>query len=258
MASLDNSTFTTHHGNIISLCELLQSYGVTDEQIEHEFGINLSKLRSKNIRISVEQLDKLIALAIERSNDPLFCLKFADFVHPSTYHALSMSLLSSSTIHSFWLRLERFFTLISTMTKITLHLEQCDPYIEFSYLTEHPKTTEHFHSAVFAAVLIKMIRQIYKPNYHPQKLELIGNAPENAEQDYQEHFGCNIGYGSATTKIYLQPDTLDSPLPAANVELCRQLDQMVIKYIESIETATLTAKVKELLETHLASHNFDR
>ncbi|WNC73623.1 AraC family transcriptional regulator ligand-binding domain-containing protein [Thalassotalea psychrophila] len=253
-----NKNFTTYHGNIISLFEILKSYDVDVEQLANELNIDISKLRSKNIRMQAEQFDQLITLALEKTDDVMFPINFANYVHPTTYHALGMSLLSSSTLRSFWLRLARFFSLMTTIKSVELHLDTKPACIEFKPLVVHPSTTIHFHSAVTVAVLIKLIRQMYQPNYSPVRVSLVGAVAPATKILYENYFGCEVTLNAQSTIIYVDSEELDLSLPAANTDLTRQLDLLVIKYLETIEKSSLATKVAELLITLLPSGEFDR
>ncbi|WOH38845.1 AraC family transcriptional regulator ligand-binding domain-containing protein [Thalassotalea fonticola] len=253
-----NKNFTTYHGNIISLFEILKSYNVDVKQLANELNIDISKLRSKNIRMQAEQFDQLISLALEKTDDAMFPINFANYVHPTTYHALGMSLLSSSTLRSFWLRLSRFFSLMTTIKTVELHLDAKPAFIEFKPLVVHPSTTLHFHSAVTVAVLIKMIRQMYQPNYSPVKISLVGSVALETLALYENHFGCEVTVDAQSTMIFVDNKELDFNLPAANTDLTRQLDLLVVKYLETIEKNSLATKVEELLIALLPSGEFDR
>ncbi|NMP14731.1 AraC family transcriptional regulator [Thalassotalea sp. Y01] len=147
---------------------------------------------------------------------------------------------------------------VSAITSLSLELDGKSPYVEFRALVKHPETTRHFHSTTIVAVLIKMIRQIFRPNYMPYRLQLMGQINLATEQQYVDHFGCAIEYNCDSTRIFLNRDELDLALPAENAELCRQLDGLVIKYLETLSKTSLTAKVKELLIASLPANNFAR
>ncbi len=254
---IDNN-YSTFHGNLISLCEALESFGFDSAELLLDAGLNLAKIRSTNSRVSIDDLDNFIDLCLQKVSTTDLAFAFTNFVHPSTYHALGMSLLSSSSLRSFSLRLQRYFSLISTIEVIDLDLESDPISIGSQPKKDYKKTTKHFHSLCVAAVFIKIIRQMYNPTFSPAKIDLIGGVGHELSDDYAKYFGCTINFDSTKTAIYIDKKELDVAMPAANADLTRQLDQLVVQYLESINHYSLTTKVSERIISLLPSGEFGR
>jgi len=244
---------TSFKGNMAIISQTLESYGVNADDILGQVGIDGVKVLDSNNRVSVDAVDKVICFAIEVTGDPTFGLRFSDYIHPASYHALSMALMCSSTLRDFCQRLERYFALITTAEKTEFVAGKNVAYLTSCPLFEYREAARRVHADAWAAVMIKLIRMVYQPNYSPQKVELMWPAPSGYEDKYTQFFGVPVVFGAGANVIYFDPADLDIPLPASNAELARQNDKVVVEFLNRMKKVDLPTQVHAKLIEFLPS-----
>ena len=97
----------------VAIYQTLESYNVDAAKLMRDAGVDLAYLKDPSARLDPAVHRKIVADAVELTEDPAFGLRFSDFVHPTTFHALGFALLSSSTLRAFcqrWVRYQSFIT----------------------------------------------------------------------------------------------------------------------------------------------------
>ena len=245
----DTSSFG---GTLIVIAQTLESYGVNADEVFQQAGIEFQKAVKPDSRISIKAMMRLIEVVKEKSGDPCFGLKFAEFVHPTSYHALGLALLSSSNLRSFCKRLERYFSFVTTNEVALFHDndDECSLTVQAVDNMGNPDLNRIFVDGTVAFIL-KLIRLMYRPDYAPLRVD-IPHTPTKAEQTrYQEFFNAPIHYSTETYRLWLDPAELDKPLPAANTEFALQNDQVVANYLNQMEHTNLISKVRSKLIEYL-------
>lgn len=218
-------------GNLVVICQALQSYGLNVDEVLELAGIDRSLYENTKKRIPGDLMDRLTCLAYEKSEDPMFGLRCVDCFNPVNYHALGVALLCSSSLRDFCLRFERFISLITTLD--TVEFTETDEWARFSIspLTNLSETARNYDADGFTGVVLKFVRLIYKPDYHPRKVELTWTPPEQYWEKYRNYFGCEVEFSAPLAAIYFEKADLDVELPASNIELARQNDQVVVDFL---------------------------
>ncbi|WNC73629.1 AraC family transcriptional regulator ligand-binding domain-containing protein [Thalassotalea psychrophila] len=247
-----NGLPTTSRGNVMALYQALESYGVNPEAIIKEVGIELPELSDNNRVVTAEMMDKLLYLAVRSTGDEAFGLRFADFIKPTSYHALGMALLYSPTLRSFCQRLERYFAMITTLDIVTFTESKQGCYLSTTAASEYSDITKRCHSDAWSAWIVNLIRLIYSQNYFPSKVSLFANS-ESQQERYQQLFGDQITFSASETRIYFEPKTLDMPLPTSNAELARANDKVVIQFLSQLNEADIAVQVQAKLIEQLPS-----
>jgi len=97
----------------VAIYQTLESYNVDAAKVMRDAGVDLAYVKDPTARLDPATHRKIVADAVEITEDPAFGLRFSDFVHPTTFHALGFALLSSSTLLAFcqrWVRYQSFIT----------------------------------------------------------------------------------------------------------------------------------------------------
>jgi len=245
----DTSSFG---GTLVVIGQTLESYGVNAEEVFQQAGIEFQKAIKPDSRISIKAMLRLIEVVKEKSGDPCFGLKFAEFVHPTSYHALGLALLSSSNLRSFFKRLERYFSFITTNEIVLFQEEEDSCNLTVQAVTEmgSNEINRIFLDGTIAFVL-KLIRLMYRPDYAPVSVDIPHTPTEQEAALYQNFFKAPIQFSAATYTLYLNPADLDRPLPAANSEFAIQNDQVVANYLNQMEHTNLISKVRSKLIEYL-------
>ena len=98
----------------VSVAQALDARGLDSREIFAEAGIDLSTARDPRMRYPAKRMTIVYRLAERATSDPAFGLYIAEFVHPTSLHALGYSLFASSNLASFCRRIVRYFRLVTT------------------------------------------------------------------------------------------------------------------------------------------------
>ena len=227
---MDGSSLTqsSSYGPIaIAIYQTLESYSVDAAKVMRDAGVDLAYLKDPTARLDPVTHRKIVADAVKLTEDPAFGLRFSDFVHPTTFHALGFALLSSSTLRAFCQRWVRYHSFITTTGDVSMDESGPTPMLVFpSQLPKPESTVGRVLIDGQIATVLKLIRFMYRPDYQPVRVDLI-SAPIPGTQDiYKKYLGPNVHFSQERNCIYFEQGDLDARLPAANAELARQSNEL--------------------------------
>ena len=244
-----NSTF----GPIaVTIYQTLESYGVDANRVMREAGVDLAQLQNPTARIEPSVHHRIVAKALKITGDWCFGLRFSDFVHPTTLHALGLALLSSSTLHAFCERWVRYHSFITTFGRVTFDVSGDDPALIFPPQLSNPDSrVGRVLIDGQIATALKLIRFMYRPDYMPRRVDLVCSHLPRTAKIYEQYFGPRVRFGSSRNALCFDPADLAVRLPAANAELARQNDAVVVKFLARLEKTNVVvqahAKLIEML-----------
>jgi AraC-like DNA-binding protein len=240
---------SSYASGALSVFQMLQQRGIDGNQVLADAGLELAQFRVSGARINTETFCRYIQLAYERCADYCFGLHAADFIHPTSYHALGLALLSSSTLRSYLGRWERYYSFITTHANLSLTQEMDGACLEYNFFgpqDDYPGAARVMRDANLSLV-VKFIRFMYRPDYQPMLVELIDDVPSAEKDTYRTYLGSDIEFRAGRNAIWVANVDLDKPLPAANAELARQNDQVVVEFLARMDRANVPAQVRAKL-----------
>ena len=240
----------------VAIHQTLESYQVDAERVMREAGVDLTRLQDPTARLDQSVVHRIVAEAVELTGDCGFGLRFSDFVHPTTFHALGIALLSSSTLSAFCKRWVRYHSFITTMGRVVFNETGSDPALVFPSQSSSldPRVGRVLIDGQIATVL-KLIRFMYRPDYFPKRVDLICPLVSQARAAYEKYLGPDVRFSAGRNAIYFDRADLDVGLPAANAELARQNDKAVVKFLARLEKANVIAQAhSKLIELLPSGH----
>ncbi len=243
-----DSGHTSYIGSVLGVAHTLESYGLDAREILAEVGIDIDATPGFNERVPTDILSTAIANAAKDKLDPLFGLKYAEHVHPTTYHAFGVMLISSTTLRAFCQRLERYYAYVNTGDKVAL--EEIEEISRLRYY--HPPYAINaqqilLHSSGWAATWLKLIRMLYKPDFAPVKVSFACARPEGYEKDFTEHFHCPVEFDAHINAIWFEAEDMDRSLPGGNAELARHSERLVYEYLLAMGQVDFDNRVRMTL-----------
>lgn len=227
----------------IAIYQTLESYNVDAAKVMRDAGVDLTHLKDPSARLDPAVHRKIVADAVELTEDPGFGLRFSDFVHPTTFHALGFALLSSSTLRAFCQRWVRYHSFITTMGEVSIDETGSPPALVFP--SQQPKPESTVGRVLIdgqIATVLKLIRFMYRPDYRPIGVDLICPKIPGTEGIYEKYLGPNVNFSAHRNCIYFDQSDLDARLPAANAELARQNDEAVLNFLARLDRANVVAQ----------------
>lgn len=247
---------STYGPAVIALYQTLQSYGVDADALLARAGIETGTLNDPTARITSSSMERLIREAIDETGDPCLGIRYAAYVHPTSFHALGLALLSSATLRAFCRRLERYYAFITTNEVVEFEDETGTPRLIFqSRLATTDASVMRLSIEASMATMVRFIRFMYRPDYAPTLVELSSEEVPERRSDYVEAFGENVVFSSALDAIHFDPGLIDQPLPAANAELARQNDEVVVAFLAKMRAHDIPTRVQAKLIELLPSGN---
>lgn len=234
MVIAENSA-TSYVGSLPGVVKIIEGYGLNAQEIFASVGVDLQSTQAFDERIPMDAIVDAIARAAEKEIDPLFGLKFAETVHPTTYHAFSVMLVSSNTLRAFCQRLQRYYLYINNGDR--LYFEECGD--QYCLRLVPPALVEQSHQEViqisaWAATWLKYMRMAYRPDFAPEKVTFTFSSPTGYENHFFDYFACAVEFSADSNALWLKQSDLDLPLPGGNAELARRSEQKVFEYLQSI------------------------
>ena len=237
----------TRHSTVASVArvvhEMLSAKGIRPEPVFAASGVELPTLNNPEHRIEFAQLEALLRATRKATNDPAFALHFGRLVHPTTFHALGLALLSSSNIRAFCRRLERYYRFITSNE--TIGLRECGEGMEVRLIGEGAiQVSEVYPSLVQGSfsTYVQWLRSMYRHDYAPAKLTFSFPAPCEP-QVFEAFFAAPCEFDAEIDALYIAEADLDAPLPAANAELARMHDEVVVKFLAKMDERDLVRRV---------------
>lgn len=227
----------------VAVYQYLESKSCDVGKIFSDAGIDFQEINNPSVRVPFDNFELLIRLAIKATDDPGIALQIGEYVHPTSYYPVGISFLSSRTIDEFCRRAQRYSSIYSTNYKIDYISEG-----NTAWLVNTPVAALR-HSDVgyvsiegWAVVMLRFIRYMYKPDYHPALVRLTTPCAGDL-QAYEQHFGCTVEFEADRNGICFAEEDLHIVLPAANADLARQSDQVVMEFLNKMGRLDLLGQV---------------
>jgi AraC-like DNA-binding protein len=230
-------------GTIIA--QALEGAGLDAGAMFEAAGLDLESLRDPNVRMPAEALVQLLNLASERCQDPVFGLRLANYVHPTTFYSLGMAMCFSETLEDFLERYIKYFRMITTNDE--LHAIRQDDVYLLKVIPREGMPLIPIRIDGLAAITVSTIRVALGSNFAPEFVHLARPSPRGQEQKYEQFFGCPVTFDTPFTEIGIAAAELSTQLPSANPELVDFYEQLTRDYLLKIDRADFPGRVRKEL-----------
>jgi len=247
-------------GNVATvLYEVLENAGANADKVFEQVGLRVGRVNNLDSRLTFAELEALLIASIKATNDETLGLHFGELVHPTTFHALGIALLSSSNIRSFCNRLERYYTFITSNETINLVEDngglqlQLIPKLNVERSVVYPYLVQGSFSTY-----VQWLRSMYRRDYAPERVCFTFDRPPKNTHAFRKHFGIECEFNSPIDMLYINQKDLAVPLPAANAELARMHDEVVVKFLAKMNERDIRRRVHAQIIQLLPSGNCDK
>ncbi|MDE0286862.1 MAG: AraC family transcriptional regulator [Gammaproteobacteria bacterium] len=248
-------TNTSSYGStVVSIFQAIESYGLDGHAILSDAGLDLHQVSQPLYRVPGEAMAHLVTTAEAVTGDPCFSFRVASYIHPTTYGALGFALYSSNNVRAFCHRLSRFHSFITTNHDCIFDEADKEPKLLIKPAdTDIDRLVYRSLVSGYMAVMVHFLREISSPDFHPVRVEIACESPPGCEQVYRDYFKSEVAFSTGEYALVFDPDEIDRPFPAANVELARQNDQIVMKMLADTVKGDLVMQVRSKLVELLPS-----
>lgn len=243
--------YTTLATAVAVLKETVQSYGLDFDAISLKAGIEPSDIYEPGNRIPVKKIQKIWRVAAKQTNDDTFGLTYASYFQPAALHGLGLAWLTSSTLKDSFNRLIRYQKIVTTIARYSME----ESPNSFCIVFDHEDLDSGFEYISTDAVICsfyKMCTISMGPSIKPKSVTM--RRPKPLCQDhFNAFFGVEVQFSSARDCIIFDRQFLETIQPAANAELARMNDQIVIDYLKKLNRDDIEIQVQSTLIEQLPS-----
>jgi AraC-like DNA-binding protein len=225
----------------VAVAEALDERGIESSRLFSDAGIDIATSRDPSTRFAADQMTRVYELSEQATGDPSFGLSIAEYVHPTSLNALGYSLFASRDLESFCRRIVRYFGLVST--NAVTEMESTGGEFLLSMLPATGQTCYAPQDA-WLATLLRFSRFIYRPTFNPLRVYLRRPLPDRNLDKFSAWFRAPIEFGSKRNTLVFDSRDMTVRLPAANAELARQNDQVVMSMLKQIGRSDIIARVR--------------
>ena len=229
----------------ISVARALAGSGLDGRELARQAGVPAEAFRDPHTRFPSSTLDRLVALAAERSGDPAFGLTMAKH-HRVLSRELHFAMTASETLIDAWRRMNRLGLMLSE--RLAFELENRRPgEVVVTFSVPEPDVGRWIPGDVMTATHVIAARGLtMNPELAPRRIEM--RRPEPAALDrYEALFRCPLVFGCERNEVLWDKDVVEQPLPLSNAQLALKADGLIMEYVESWKDDDLVSRVRRLL-----------
>ncbi|HEY0916160.1 MAG TPA: AraC family transcriptional regulator [Solimonas sp.] len=222
----------------------LDRAGVDSAALFAEAGLDIAALDDPNARYPLEQTTRLWGLSVRATGDEAFGLSVASQVNATTFHALGYALQASSTLREAFERMVRYFRLVTDAADLQFSAEgqdYCFRVRPAGAVTPAPESID-----AFISIFLRFCRSQLGSGFAPRLVTLRRPAPANTA-GYERLLRCPLEFGAVENAIWFPRAPFDQRLEAANPELARHNDEIVLRYLAHHDKENLLARVRAVL-----------
>lgn len=247
---------TTLAVTLVPVQEVLRDYGLDFGDLARQAGVDPDLPSRPNARGAVPRLQKLWRLASQASGDPLFGLRVGQRARPAVFHALGLGIMSSTTLLAALRRVERYSRVLSTNGRLVVVDRGSTVNLE-GRATENSVLPSVATFDAFAVLLCRLLKLCAGAQGVPLRVHLPHAAPPDPGP-FAEVLGCPVVFDAPTILFEFDAATARQPVPSGNPALAAEADRMAERYLEQIEPATVSARVRTLIVKAMPSGEIDQ
>lgn len=251
----DPSASTTLASWSATIVRALDARGLDGAAIAARAGIDAATLADADGRVPRASLTRLWQLAVEETGDPAFALEAARHTLQTTFHALGYAVLASTTLREALERIMRHRRVIGDIFRLSIEDGHGDDDRSRIVVDVSAGGGAVPPEAIDAsvAVMVRQARLLHGGrDVRPLRVGLQRALPADPSP-YERAFGCPVEFGQDANFLEYSRADLDRRVPAANAELARQNDEVVVRYLARLDQGGVLGRTRQALLESLPS-----
>lgn len=229
-------------------------YGLDANQMYQDEGLDVSHIQDPDYRFPAVPFNRIWHKIESETHSHDVGLVAANFVLPTTFHALGMAMWSSRNLADALARLMRYSSIFHNGGGASVQKIENHHALVISRKQDGEGitlVTDIGIDCLFAA-LFKLFKQLSLNSFQAKKVLLTRRAPPCAEQ-YRELFDCPVEFEASHDAILMENDSYYSAFPGGNDELAGMSDNAASEYLARFDQEDIVARVRQLLTKKLSS-----
>jgi AraC-like DNA-binding protein len=222
-----------------------KNYNFDARPLITDLGIDLSRIEVPGARYPITMMQGLTNALLDKTGDSTIGLAIGHYVRPTTFNALGYAWLASGSLLGAFKRLARYDLIVSTASSVTIApADHC--YTLIFEDREEEMDSRPIGTDCYFMALITMCRWISEPDVAPLEIHLRHDDGGRAGE-YVTAFGAPVVFNAKKDCMIFDRKITEQPTTGGNVELARLSDRITENYLATLEPATVTRNVRELL-----------
>jgi len=232
---------TIHSAIARTLADTLEAHGCQSDRLFHKFNLDPEANEDIDQRVLGEAVQQIWSAGVEETGNEALGLSFAENFHPGALHGLGFSWATSDTLFEAFLRLARYFKVISTDGEVVVRRGEKTVYLWLKLPVPFDIVVPASIDAGLA-LFLQLCRFAKDSSLQPLRVDMQRAKPVNPDT-FSKFFGCDIRYGAEKSALIFKRSVVEEPLPIANQKLARANDQVVADYLKQFETENMANRV---------------
>ncbi len=232
-------TASTPAQYILILIDMAERLGCEREQLL--VGTNLATTGLSNIgaRVSDDDFSRLVANALELTDDPTLGLKLGMQLNFSAHAVLGQAFMTCRDLAQVLELFLKYYHVLAP--SLTLEFEDQGQYCVLTAL-ENPYqiSTTFSHELLFAAILNTLRGLLSMPQLQ-LRIDAPYPAPDHAPA-YHEVFGADVRFDAPLGRVIFESELLSTPLPSSNEALRNLYEQECARLLADLQEDQSVAK----------------
>lgn len=224
----------------------LDALGLDSAALCREAGLDPALMEDANARYPLDATTRLWQLAVAASGDPALGLDTSRHVAPTTFHALGMAVMASSSLREVFERIVRYHQVVSDALELSLRDLGGTCELHFRLPADSPPPAPEAIDA-FAAIYVRTCRNRLGRDYAPLAVHLRRPPPDDP-RPWQEVFRAPIHFAAAEDVLCFASADLDRPLDDGNPELAAHNEAVLQRRLEALQPDTVARRLRRSLE----------
>ncbi|MBK5356096.1 AraC family transcriptional regulator [Pseudomonas sp. TH41] len=239
ISGIGEPTIFAGYGQAIS--KALESSGVDSGRIFRAVGIPPVFSNDPMSRLPREAMTRLYRVCVDATNNPYFGLMVAKYLHPTNLHALGYALVASATLMDVCQRLERYMRLLTQAPKVSVTETDGQVLLRFEYLTEVCSEAEDS----FIGFLLLLMRNLYKPNFNPARVEFCHAMPLGGAAPYEALIRAPVLFAQTDSLLVFDSADMHQSLGGSCPDLAQINDTIAIGFLARLDKSDVITGVKQ-------------
>jgi len=247
----DQFSVAVHFVKIVT--DYMAAHGLACAPLLHQVGLDPAVLQNPNDRISFRQFAQLCQLTAESLYDPQFGLKLGQTIRPGHLGTHGIALMSCATVAELMQQHLRYSALTTDAIHTSIE-KKANEYIRYTH-THVPglSSVGMLLEQMDLAIVVTISRWFAnRPDLNPNWVTFRHVRPSDV-QEYQALFRCPISFSQAETAISISEEYVHMPLPHANPQLHRIMQDLCAQLLKqlgsSLEPAWVAKAQRAILES---------
>lgn len=236
-------------GWAVAVGRALDALGCDGDDLLQQAGVDLTQKLNTEARFDANNTRRLWQLALQDTRHEDIGLKVAQYVCPTTFHALGFSLWASASLMDALARMMRFDVLLNSGCTLALDVDETNHHVIFTMQVKQVDDVELVAQQgvdYFLGAVVKMFRDMSGQQLTPVAVNLRHTEPAQP-QLWQQYFACPVSFAQSHNQLVFNQADLSAALPTGNALLATENDKLVENYLQRLQLEDICARVRNLL-----------